>query len=93
MVQPSGYCGIAGRSFALPFGEPPATQASSVFRSSSLSRRSFSNVPAGASACQGGMCPSPTSSRIALAYGRTSSYVSSDIGAISPGRWQVVQFL
>src|SRR5688572_21005577 len=84
---------MGGRSFMLPFLAPPATQASSVCFSSSVSLRSFSNVPAGASACHGGMCPSLTSSLMALAYGRASSYVKSDIGAISPGRWQVVQFL
>ena len=29
--------------------------------------------------------------QIALAHGRTSSYVRSDIGAIPPGRWQLWQ--
>jgi hypothetical protein len=30
---------------------------------------------------------------MALAHGRTSLKVISDIGAISPGRWQLTQFL
>ena len=30
---------------------------------------------------------------MAFAQGRASSYVRSDIGAISPGRWQPAQFL
>jgi len=37
------------------------------------SRRSFENVPSGASACHGGIWPASTSSRIARAYGRASS--------------------
>src|SRR5258707_7845758 len=93
IVQPSGYSGAGGKSFALPLRAPPLAQARSVFFSSSVSLRSLTNVPAGASACHGGMCPSPTPSRIPFAYGRASSYVKRDIGAISPGRWQGGQFL
>ena len=34
-----------------------------------------------------------TFTRIDFAQGRTSSYVMSDIGATSPGRWQPTQLL
>jgi hypothetical protein len=57
-----------------------------------LRLRSFANLPCFGSACHGGIVPSPTSSRIALAHFRASAYDSRDIGAISPGRWQVAQF-
>jgi hypothetical protein len=43
------------------------------------------------SACHGGITPVFTALAIERAHGRESLYVSSDIGAISPGRWQVVQ--
>jgi hypothetical protein len=40
---------------------------------------------------QGGISRPTTFSRFARAHGRVSSYVSSDIGAIAPGRWQFWQ--
>jgi hypothetical protein len=49
-------------------------------------------VPYFGSACHGGIVPSATLLAIALAHGRESLNVSSDIGAMSPGRWQLVQF-
>jgi hypothetical protein len=61
--------------------------------SDAFSRRSFSNVPGGASACHGGITPVAVAFLIARAHGRTSEYVTSDIGAISPARWHCTQFL
>jgi hypothetical protein len=39
------------------------------------------------------MTPRDTATATERAHGRVSAYVSSGIGAISPGRWQFVQFL
>src|SRR4029077_6327670 len=64
-----------------------------VFFSVSVSRRSFRNSPCVGSACHGGIAPLATCVPIDFAHGRASLNVSSDIGAISPGRWQLVQFL
>jgi hypothetical protein len=41
--------------------------------------------------CHGGISRNDTRVLIARAHGRTSSYVISDIGAISPGRWHLTQ--
>src|SRR5262249_31572544 len=46
-------------------------------------------MPMFGSMCHGGMLRNRTFSLIAFAHGRASSYVSKDIGAIEPGRWQV----
>src|SRR5205085_11436884 len=91
--HPSTYFGAGGRSLSSPFGAPLLAHRSSTDRSSSLRLRSLANFPCALSACHGGITPSPTLSRISLARGRTSSYVNSDIGPISPGRWHPVQFL
>src|SRR3954467_14007499 len=93
IVQPLSYVGATGRSAALPSGAPPVAHATSVALSASLSRRSFRNSPCFGSACHGGIDPLPTCVAIDFAHGRASLYVRSDIGAISPGRWQFVQFL
>src|SRR5262245_61734101 len=61
---------------------------SAAFRLGSLRKR-----PCCGSAPHGGMTRAATFSRIAVAQGRTSLYVMSDIGATSPGRWQLTQFL
>src|SRR5262249_20296216 len=45
------------------------------------------------SANQGGIARPMTSSRIDLLQGRTSLYEVSDIGAASPGRWQLAHLL
>src|SRR6476661_3066453 len=63
-----------------------------VALSASLSRHSLVNLPYAGSACHGGIVPPFTFCAIARAHGRASLKVSSDIGAISPGRWHVVQF-
>ena len=57
-----------------------------MFLPPSLRLRSFANVPCALSACHGGMRPSVSFVRMSFARGRASSYVSRDIGAISPGR-------
>src|SRR5688500_11439059 len=57
--------------------------------SRSLRLRSLRNLPCCRSACQGGIARVLTLSRIAAAHGRASRNVISDIGATSPGRWQV----
>src|SRR5262249_16742819 len=57
------------------------------------SRRSLLHSPCVGSACQGGISRFTTFSRMDFAQGRTSLNVINDIGAISPGRWQLMQFL
>src|SRR5436190_11108880 len=44
-------------------------------------------MPTVLSMCHGGICRPATRAAIDLAHGRTSSYVTSDIGAIWSGRW------
>jgi hypothetical protein len=73
-------------SFGSPFGAPPFAHLMITSFSDAVRLRSLRKLPCGASACHGGIVPSLTSSLIDLAHGRTSSYVISDIGAISPGR-------
>src|SRR5262247_2397696 len=87
------YFGAGGMSAGLPSGPPALPQATSVALSFSDSRRSLTNSPCDGSACHGGIAPFPTCVAIDFAHGRASLYVRSDIGAISPGRWQLVQFL
>ena len=55
--------------------------------SPALSERSFEKCPYFGSANQGGIFLVSTSARIDLAHGRASLKVSSEKGAISPGRW------
>ena len=93
MLQPSVNAGRAGRSFGSPSGAPASDQRAITSFSDAVRPRSFSNVPIGLSACHGGIDPSVTRRLIARAQGRASAYVMSDIGADSPGRWQVTQFL
>jgi hypothetical protein len=57
-----------------------------------LSDRSLANDPCCGSANHGGISRASTRSLIARAHGRACSYVSSDIGAIWPGRWHAWQF-
>src|SRR6476660_5837319 len=42
--------------------------------------------------CQGGISRAATRDLMALAHGRVSSYVTSDIGAIDPSLWQDSHF-
>src|SRR5437016_3248410 len=45
-------------------------------------------IPMLRSMCQGGIWRRTTFSLIERAHGRASLYVSNDMGAIDPGRWQ-----
>src|SRR5215470_16289034 len=80
-------------SAALPMGAPPSAHADSVATSASVSDGSPLNfvMPTWRSMYHGGISRLATFCLIARAQGRASSYVSSDIGAIAPGRWQVWQ--
>src|SRR5579883_11742 len=83
--------GAGGISAGLPSGAPPSTQAEIVAISASLSDGSSLNfvMPMLRSMCQGGICRRDTFSLTDRAHGRASLYVSSDIGAIDPARWQL----
>src|SRR3989442_13509131 len=84
-----GHCFGGGISFGSPFGTPASTHFTIVSICASGSERSFLNfwMPTVLSICHGGIWRVITRSRIALAQGRTSSYVTSDIGAIESGLW------
>jgi hypothetical protein len=89
MVHPSAKRTGAGWSASFPFAAPVSAQVTSFWTSASASRRSFLKCPYCGSANQGGIFPVRTAALIALAHGRVSSYVMKDIGATSPGRWQL----
>src|SRR5215510_4613353 len=93
ICQPAANFGGGGRSFGLPSGAPPSTQATMASTSFCERRRSLDHWPCAGSACHGGISRRATFSRMDLAHGRTSLKLISDIGAISPGRWQLMQFL
>ena len=77
-------------SAATPMGAPLSTHAATIAISSSLSDGSSLNcwMPMFLSICQGGISRFTTRFLIDRAHGRTSWYVTRDIGAISPWRWQ-----
>src|SRR5262249_26519586 len=81
--------GAAGKSDEVPSFAPPSTQPRIVAICCSDNLGSLRNSPWFGSAYQGGISRLTTFSRIDLAHGRTSLYARSDIGAISPGRWQM----
>ena len=85
----SGQSMAAGMSAGLPRGAPPSTQRTTVSISAAVSDRSFLNawIPTVRSTCHGGICRVDTRSRIDRAQGRASRQVTSDIGAMDPGRW------
>ena len=89
----AGHAMGGGRSAGLPRGAPTSTQAAIVAICSSVSEMSFANawMPTVLSMCHGGISRATTLRRMARAQGRTSSYVTSDIGAICPSRWQASQ--
>src|SRR5687767_11927981 len=90
LVQPVANFGDGGMSAALPRTAPPSTHAAIVsisFCDRLMSLR-IGNVCV-MSAPQGGISRATTFDLIAFAHGRASSYESSDIGATSPGRWQL----
>ena len=71
-----------------PSGAPLSTHADTIAISSSLSDGSSLNawIPMFLSTCQGGISRAITRFLMARAQGRTSWYVTRDIGAISPWR-------
>src|SRR6185436_18390517 len=94
LVQPVANDGDGGMSAALPFTAPPSTHAAMV--SISFCERLMSlriGSVCDMSAPQGGISRATTLDLIAFAHGRASSYDSSDIGATSPGRWQLAHLL
>ena len=75
IVQPSlrSQTLAGGASAALPIGAPPLAQAISAALCSSVSVRSFTNVPAWrGAACHGGIRPASTWRAIERAQGRVS---------------------
>src|SRR5436190_22644360 len=54
---------------------------------------SFTNLPYRRSGPHGGISRVVTFWRIDFDQGRTCSYLSRDIGATSPGRWQLTHFV
>src|ERR1041384_6931612 len=80
-------------SAGFPSGAPASTQAEIVWMSRSLSDRSLAKccTPTFLSMNHGGMSRASTFCLMARAHGRASSYVSSDIGAMLPGRWHTWQ--
>src|SRR3954468_3065630 len=91
MFQPFSKCFAGGASFGLPAGAPASAHAARVSIWFALSRRSLENSPTSGSANHGGICFAWVLVLIDRAHGRASSYEISDIGATSPGRWQVWQ--
>src|SRR5688572_21063673 len=93
-VQPVANCGTGGMSAALPRAAPPSTHAAIVsisFCDRLMSLRIGSDCDM--SAPHGGISRATTFDLIAFAHGRASSYDSSDMGATSPGRWQLAHLL
>src|SRR5262245_15355481 len=89
-VLSASCAGIGGMSAALPCGAPLSTHLAIVAISASVSDGSFlySWMPMVLSTNHGGISRFVTRLLIDCAHGRASLYVSSDIGAISSGRWQ-----
>ena len=87
--SPSGHSRGGGRSAGSPGGAPASTQRTMVSISASLSEASLRNcwMPTVLSRNHGGISRAATRARMARAQGRDSAYVSSDIGAMLPGRW------
>src|SRR5262245_356338 len=77
-----------GASLGSPCGAPLSTHFTIVSISVCLSDLSLVKCPNSSLANQGGIFFELTAFLIALAHGRVVSYVSSDIGAVWPGRWQ-----
>src|SRR5213594_2291900 len=90
----SGHCFAGGISFGSPFWTPASTHFTMVSICASDKDRSFLNfwMPTVLSICHGGIWRVITRSRIAFAQGRTSSYVTSDIGAIESALWHAWHF-
>src|SRR5215470_638298 len=91
MFQPSRNCFGAGASLGSPGLAPPSTHETRVLICAGVSLRSLEKCPYCGSAYHGGIFWFTTAIFMAIAQGRASSYVSSDMGATSPGRWQLWQ--
>src|SRR6478609_10738950 len=83
IFQPSWNVSAAGLSLASPSSAPLSAHAVRVEISPALSVRSFLKCPTPCSAIHGGIFRETTAALIALAHGRLSLYVNSDIGATS----------
>src|SRR5678815_126892 len=93
ICQPSAGQSIGGgASFGSPSSAPLSAHFTIVSMSFCGSDRSLANGPVAASANHGGICRLSTLVFIDRAHGRASWNVTSDIGAICPGRWQDWQF-
>ena len=92
--SPSGHSCGGGMSPGSPRGAPLSTQRAMVAICSSLKEMSLTNswMPTVLSICHGGISRATTLLLIDRAHGRTSSYVTSGIGAIWPTRWQPSHF-
>src|SRR5215475_10580775 len=85
MFHPSVQRGAGGASWASP-GALVSAQAPSVWISRSVNEGSSAKYPQQGSANQGGIRFELVFLAMSRAQGRTSSYVTSGIGAISPAR-------
>src|SRR5262249_39692937 len=96
-VFASSHVRGGGMSPGFPRGAPVSAHLAIFATSSSLSDGSFLKLwmPMFFSMYHGGITPAwgpmPVRCLIARAYGRTSSYVESDIGATPSARWQFSQ--
>src|ERR1700757_5046989 len=80
-----------GASFGDPASAPVPTQSEITWIWCGVSDGSFENFPYLGSANHGGISRDVTACLMAAAQGLTSRRVTSGIGAICPGRWQVWQ--
>src|SRR3989442_202137 len=81
-----GHSRGRGISLISPSGAPESTHRTMVSIWSCVRDMSFLNfcTPTVGSICHGGIWRVMTRSRMALAHGRVSSYLTSDMGAIEP---------
>src|SRR5579862_6037075 len=91
MFQPSFHTTGGGALLGSPSGAPASTQETILRICSAVRRRSLEKCPCCGSANHGGIVPVATATLIAFAHGRVCAYVSRDMGAISPARWQTWQ--
>src|SRR5579863_6623468 len=87
--HPSTQSICLGASLEFPAGAPASTQLFKTSTSDCVKVRSLENLPKCGSANHGGIFFVSIACLMAFAHGRVSSYVMNDIGAASPGRWQV----
>src|SRR5688572_24167088 len=87
--QPSTHWTGGGASFASPSIAPLSAHLAMVSISLCERVKLSTNFPYCGSSPPGGITPVITAAFIALAHGRVAWYVRNDIGAISPGLWQL----